>query len=139
MVEKNSSGQSIDSYCGKCRLNLDHTIMAMEGGVITRVRCKSCGSSHKFRSPLDVQKARKPKVKNNVGEAATAEIVWAANLAEAKGRERDYSMSSKYRIGDVVNHQTFGKGIVMKLYPNKCEMLFKDRERLMVQATESRD
>ncbi len=136
MLEKNSAGQNIDSYCGKCKLNLDHTIMAMEGETISRVRCKSCGSSHKFRGPLDVQKVRKPKTKNGVGEAATAEIVWAAGLAEAKGRERDYSMSSKYRIGDIVNHQTFGKGIVMKLYANKCEMLFKDRERLMVSANE---
>jgi hypothetical protein len=70
-------------------------------------------------------------VKKGLGEAATAEIVWAAGLAESKRKERDYSMTAKYRIGDIVNHQTFGKGIVTKLYANKCDMLFKDRERLM--------
>jgi hypothetical protein len=136
MLEKNAAGQNIDSYCGKCKLNLDHTIMAMDGEAISRVRCKSCGTSHKFRGPLDAQKVRKLKTGIGAGEAAAAEIVWAAGLAEAKGRERDYSMSSKYRIGDIVKHQTFGKGIVMKLYANKCEMLFKDRERLMVSANE---
>jgi len=131
MVEKILVGQNIDSYCGKCKLSLEHTIMVMEREVISKVRCKSCGSSHKFRSPLDAQKVRKPRAKKGAGEAATTEIIWEAGLAEAKGKERDYSMSSKYCIGDIVNHQTFGKGIVMKLYANKCDMLFRDKERLM--------
>jgi hypothetical protein len=42
----------------------------------------------------------------------------------------------KYRIGDIVNHQTFGKGVVLKLYTHKCDMLFKDRERLMASTNE---
>jgi len=136
MLEKISAGQNIDSYCGKCKLSRDHTIMTTDGEAIAKVRCKLCGSTHKFRSPLDAQKVRKPRAKKGDGEAATTEIVWAAGLAEAKGKERDYSMASKYRIGDIVNHQTFGKGIVMKLYAKKCEMLFKDRERLMVSTNE---
>jgi hypothetical protein len=135
MLEKTSAGQNIDSYCGKCKLSLEHTVMTMEGEVAGKVRCKNCGSLHKFKSPLDAQKVRKPRAKKG-GEEATAEIIWAAGLAEAKGKERDYSMVSRYRVGDIVNHQTFGKGIVMKLYTNKCEMLFKDRERLMVSTNE---
>jgi hypothetical protein len=75
-------------------------------------------------------------VKKGAGEEETAEIVWAAGLAEAKGKERAYSMDSKYRVGEIVNHQTFGRGIVMKLYANKCDMLFKDRERLMASTNE---
>lgn len=39
-------------------------------------------------------------------------------------------------IGDIVNHQTFSKGIGMKLYANKCDMLFKNRERLMAPTNE---
>jgi hypothetical protein len=31
-------------------------------------------------------------------------------------------------------HDRFGKGVVLKLYTNKCDMLFKDRERLMASA-----
>ena len=55
-------------------------------------------------------------------------------MAAAKGKEHVYSMAAKYRVGDIVLHQTFGKGIVLKLYVNKCDMLFKDRERLMATA-----
>lgn len=131
MLEKNSAGKNIESYCTKCKVNLDHTIMVMDGETIGKVRCKNCGSSHKYRNSLVVQKVRKPRAKKGAGEEATAKIVWEAGLAEAKGKERDYSMAEKYRVGDIVNHQTFGRGIVMKLYVNKCDMLFKDRERLM--------
>ncbi len=136
MLEKNSAGKNIESYCGKCRLNLDHTIMAMDGDAIAKVRCKTCGSSHKYRNPAEAQKVRKPRAKKGAGEEATAEIIWQAGLAEAKGKESDYSMAARYRVGDVVNHNTFGKGIVMKLLANKCEMLFRDKERLMVSANE---
>lgn len=134
MPDMHKQGQDIGSSCGKCRLNLEHTIMEMAGTAIARVRCKSCGGWHKFRDPLAVKKVRKPRVKESAGEAATAEIVWAAGLAEAKGKERDYRMDAIYRVGDIINHQTFGKGIVTKLYADKCDMLFKDKARLMAAA-----
>jgi transcription elongation factor Elf1 len=129
MQEKNSVGKAVDFYCGKCNLNVDHTIVEMAGEAIAEVTCKSCGSSHRIGDPLAVKKVRKPRAKKDAKEAA--EIAWTAGLEGAKGKERDYSMASKYRIGEIVNHQIFGKGIVMKLYVNKCDMLFKDRERLM--------
>lgn len=131
MLEKNSAGRNIESYCTKCRLNLDHTIMATSGEEIARVRCKTCGTSHKFKGLADARKIGKPRAIKRGVEEATAEIIWENSLAEAKGIKRDYDVSVKYCIGDVVNHQTFGKGIVVKLYTNKCSMLFKDKERLM--------
>jgi hypothetical protein len=129
MLEKKSIGKDVESYCGKCKVSRDHTVMTMDGETIVKVRCKMCGSMHKFTTPLDAPKIRKPRAKKDAGEVA--ETVWASSLAGAKGKERDYSMTLQYRVGDIVNHQLFGKGIVMKLYANKCDMLFKDKERLM--------
>jgi hypothetical protein len=131
MQEKIKTGQNIDSYCGKCKQSSEHTIMALDNETVSKVRCRSCGSTHKFKSPADAAKVRKPRKKQCAGEGAAAEIVWAAALAKAKGDGCDYRMAAHYRIGDIVNHQTFGKGIVLKLYVNKCGMLFKDGERLM--------
>ncbi|HTF99087.1 MAG TPA: hypothetical protein VK654_00700 [Nitrospirota bacterium] len=135
MQATKSAGSSIDSYCGKCKLNLDHTVMTMDGETISKVRCKTCGSMHKFRGVVDTSKVRKPRTKTSAAEeAATAEIVWEAGLTKAKGKEREYDMAAKYSVGDVVNHATFGKGIVVKIHVNKCDMLFKDKERLMASA-----
>lgn len=131
MLERNSAGRSIESYCTRCKLNLDHTIMATDREEIVRVRCKTCGTTHKFKGLADARKIRKQRTLKSAGEEATAEIIWETGIAEAKGKERDYDVSVKYGIGDVVNHQAFGKGIVVRLHTNKCSMLFKDKERLM--------
>jgi hypothetical protein len=129
MQEKITAGQNTDSYCGKCKVSREHTIMTMDGETAAKVRCTICGSMHKYKNPLDALKVRKPRSKKD--DPAAAEVLWATGLAEAKGKERVYDMTSKYRIGDIVNHHTFGKGVVMKVHCNKCDMLFKDKERLM--------
>lgn len=126
-----SAGKNIESYCTKCKLNLDHTIVAMEGEAIARVKCNTCGSRHKFRDPANPGKVRATGARK-AGEAApSAAAVWEAALGEAKGKERTYEMNAQYRIGDVVLHPVFGKGVVQKLYANKCDMLFQDKTRLM--------
>jgi CxxC motif-containing protein len=134
MLETITAGDNIASYCTKCKLNLDHAVVAMTGEAIVKVKCKTCSSVHKFKDPADVKKPRIAKKK--VDAVKTAETLWETSLSETKGKERAYDMSGKYRIGDIVLHNTFGKGIVRKLYLNKCDMLFKDKERLMASANQ---
>jgi hypothetical protein len=138
MQESNLTGQNIDSYCTKCRLNSEHTIMIMDAEKVSKVRCKTCGSTHRYKRPVEegAGAVRKAGAKRGAGEAATSEMIWQAGLAKAKTKEREYSMTEQYRIGDIVNHGTFGKGIVLKVYVNKCGMLFKDGERLMASANQ---
>lgn len=129
MIRKYSAGDNIASHCTKCKLMLDHVIVAMDGEVIAKVKCKTCGSAHKYRSEED---AKRPVRAGRKAEPhKSAEAVWELCLAEAKGRERIYDRGEKYRIGDIVDHQVFGRGVVRKLYLNKCDILFKDKERLM--------
>lgn len=132
MLEKSAVGDSIVSYCTKCKQGLDHNVVSLEENAVAKVKCRTCGSTHKFRDPAAVKKSRAPKKREDA--IKTAEMLWEACLAEAKGKERVYAMSDKYRIGDIVLHDTFGKGVVRKTYANKCDMLFKDRERLMASA-----
>ena len=136
MKENNSAGKSVESYCGKCKVNRDHTIMTTDGQTIARVRCKECGSLHKFRDVAELRTIRKAGAKTIAQEQAATALVWETGLAAARGKARDYDMAAAYRVGEVVNHNTFGKGIVLKVHLNKCEMLFKDRERLMVSANQ---
>ncbi len=133
-MESNSAGNSIESYCGKCKVNRDHTVMTTDGEAAARVRCKTCGSVHKFRAPGATYKVRRAGTKTVAQEQAAAAIVWETGLAAAKGKEREYDMSAAYRVGEIVNHRTFGKGIVLKIQLNRCNMLFKDAERLMASA-----
>lgn len=129
MLEKVSAGENIASYCTKCKLILDHIIVAVDGEEIAKVKCMTCGSAHKYRSAAVVAKPRSPRKKEDAAKAG--EVLWESCIAEAKGKERTYDMGGKYRIGDIVLHHVFGKGVVRKLYLNKCDVLFKDKERLM--------
>jgi CxxC motif-containing protein len=132
MLEKRSAGEQIVSACTKCKLALDHTIVAMVGEAIAKVKCKTCGSIHKFRDPADVGKLRATRTKES--PAKTSEALWEACIAEAAGSEREYDMTAKYQVGDLVLHTIFGKGVVRKLSVNKCDILFKDKERMMASA-----
>ena len=134
MLEKILAGENIASYCTKCKLGLDHTIVAMDGEKIAKVKCKTCGSTHKFRDPAAPPKARSPRAKTGDGTKTSPATIWEAGIAGAKGKEHVYSMVAKYRVGDIVLHDRFGKGVVLKLYMNKCDMLFQDKERLMASA-----
>jgi hypothetical protein len=129
MIRKYSAGENIASYCTKCTLMLDHVIVAMDCETIVKVKCKTCGSMHKYRNSEDAKRTRSSAKK--LDPHKSAEAMWELCLAEAKGRERIYDRGDKYRIGDIVDHQVFGRGVVRKLYLNKCDILFKDKERLM--------
>ncbi len=132
MLEKFSEGESIPSYCTECKLNLDHTIVAVNGAEIVKVKCMACGSTHKYRNASAIVKRRSPRKKEDT--ARTNEVFWETCLAASKGKEITYEMTGKYHVGDIVLHHVFGKGIVRKLYLNKCDVLFKDKERLMASA-----
>src|SRR5271169_1982132 len=43
------AGGEVDALCGKCKLVLAHTVLAMVGKTIARVRCNTCGTDHAFR------------------------------------------------------------------------------------------
>jgi hypothetical protein len=134
MLEKRSAGENVSAYCTKCKLISDHVIIAMagDGETLEKVKCRTCGSAHKYRPTADTKSGKAVKKKGDA--IKTAELLWESCLAEARGKERVYEMSGKYRIGDVVLHNTFGKGVVRKIYFNKCDVLFKDKERLMASA-----
>lgn len=55
-------------------------------------------------------------------------------LAEtAKGKKpRPYSMSGLFRTGDVIDHNTFGMGVVISALNKQMEVVFSDHPRILV-------
>ena len=126
MLEKLSAGENIASYCTKCKLVIDHAIVAMDGETIAKVKCKTCGSAHKYRSAADVKPARTPKKKEDA--IRTAEVLWETCVAEAKGKERAYDMAGKIRGGGGGLPKNLGKRGGRKVFFNKCGGLFQGTE-----------
>src|SRR5262245_25574499 len=51
-LERNNlkPGGTIDSWCGKCKMVLAHTIEAMVGNKPARVHCNTCNSQHAYKA-----------------------------------------------------------------------------------------
>lgn len=136
-----SAGDIIEARCTKCRAVFNHTIVAMVGTRVVRVQCNTCGGQHNYHSPQEEKKtaerstARRPATgeKPRRSAAAAGPSEWEGAMA---GRDPDsaipYAMDASFRADALVNHPTFGIGIVTAVIkPNKVEILFRDGRKLL--------
>lgn len=42
-------GDTVEDYCSRCKLSLDHSVVAMSGEEVLKVLCRTCNSEHKYR------------------------------------------------------------------------------------------
>src|SRR4051812_33121165 len=133
-----SAGETVEARCTKCRQVLNHTIVAMVEEKIVRVKCNTCNGMHNYH-PVAPEKpakgvaqrktpttggVKKDSPKKNSSFQDQEE--WSAlrphmNLEKAV----TYSMTAKYRLADLIDHASFGLGVVKTIpAPNKMEVLF---------------
>jgi hypothetical protein len=144
------AGGEVDSYCTKCRLVLNHRIIAMVGPKPRKVECSTCGSHHLFRAtPPGVKperdgagagrsEPRAPRV-SHVTRAEAArqdrEKTWEkATFGKAVTDFRRYTVTATFREGELVRHSKFGDGFVTRIVDaSKVEVMFKDETRMLAQ------
>jgi len=140
-----SAGDIVETRCTKCRVIMNHTIVAMVGEQIVKVECNTCHSVHKYHATKEAKEQKSPSVTRTArtpsasprrerrDPAAEAAAEWESLLAGVDPeRALPYDMNGVYRVKSLVAHPTFGLGVVMQLIqPNKMELLFRDgRKRL---------
>lgn len=59
-------GEVVDDYCPRCRLIMNHGVMALQEAEILKVRCNTCQNEHPYR------RGRMPKKKDPLKEAYDA-------------------------------------------------------------------
>ena len=152
MTKAPRAGGEIDSYCTKCRLVLNHRIIAMLGAKPARVECSTCGSHHNYRPRAPGDKAEstgrtrssssgEPRATRSSGlakaEAArvSREQTWEKAIAgRAVGDFRRYNVGATFQEGDLIRHAKFGDGVVTRvLDPRKVEVLFKEEAKTLAQ------
>ena len=57
----NRLGDIIDDHCTRCHMLTDHSVVAMVGEEVKKVRCRTCNHEHDFRHGKGGQK-KKPKL-----------------------------------------------------------------------------
>lgn len=134
-------GKEILSHCSKCKLILAHIIVTMKSATeADKVQCKTCKSTHTFKDPsAPKKKASIDRVIKNArvssGRKATESVseLWTKAMNKSTVSSKEYSTKDSFQTGDVINHPTFGQGIVEKLIDNnKIEVLFKDDYRTLM-------
>jgi hypothetical protein len=159
-TKKPKTGGEIDAYCTKCKLDLNHRIIAMADGVVKKVECLTCRSHHLYRRPKterDAAHAQMEKRAEARKAAAAAAGAGGGTKAERAARaersEREqqsawehaiagkpstaftaYRISLTFGQGDLIHHPKFGDGVVARVIDqNKVEVLFRDGPRTMAQ------
>ena len=128
--------QSITTSCTKCKMELSHIVIChtMEG-IVARVKCRTCGSEHKYHPE---KKKTSRKTARVTGRTAASRKVPAAPDFEQfseKLRNREpvpYSLSGSFKVDDVINHTTYGMGLVTKVSRQRIWVLFFDGLRTLV-------
>ncbi len=139
-----SVGKEVLSYCSKCKLTLAHIIVTMKDSKTPdKVQCKTCKATHAFKDPsaakakTSVNKVIKTaKAKSRTGSRKSTETVgelWTKAINKNTTGTKDYTIKGSFITGDVIDHPTFGQGVVEKLIDNnKIEVLFQDDYRTLL-------
>lgn len=148
------AGGEIDAYCTKCRMDLNHRIVAMVGEDVKRVKCLTCDGEHNYRKPMaerEREKAQKemrraihaPKdgaslttsSSRSSSSKISPKLAWEKSIAgQPPTAFRPYSVKATFGQGELIRHTRFGDGVVARVIdPLKVEVLFEDGPRTMAQ------
>ncbi|MCL2778816.1 MAG: hypothetical protein FWD73_12515 [Polyangiaceae bacterium] len=153
------AGGEVDAWCTKCKLVLNHRVIAMVGPVPARVECSTCGSHHNFRARAPGEKAEKAEKTRPTSTRASGASGGSPSLHSARGSSRaaaaaidrarewekaiagkgirdfrPYRVSETFSEGELVKHSKFGDGVVTRILDaRKVEILFKDESRMLAQ------
>ena len=51
-------GDTIDDYCRRCRLLMNHYVVSMVNGEVRKVRCQTCYNEHDYQHGQDTGKKK---------------------------------------------------------------------------------
>ena len=121
-VKKFRPGDEILSYCGRCRQERTHQIIALNGvGRPDRVVCRLCQSSHLFRGG----KAGRVTPASKSGRSGQQA---PDSFQPDATPPRPYSGKEVYAAGDLILHPKFGHGRVLEARSGKISVKFGSSE-----------
>jgi hypothetical protein len=140
MERRISAGDTVESQCTRCKALLNHTIVAMVGNEVVRVKCNTCGSEHNHRPPKAAKPVRTPAARGTAAPktsrakvaAPSDESVWEEMIRPLDpDLAVPYSMSGTFRPNVLLSHPSFGIGVIAAAAPGKIEVVFKTGRKLL--------
>lgn len=130
MLKKIRLGDDAQAYCGRCKEERLHHVVALRSdGQIERVTCNYCQSTHRYRDP---QAAAAGAVKTRRTTAARSPEIKGRAASNAPARA--YSPRETYATGDNISHTKFGEGSVVEARAGKIDVRFGRELRTLLHA-----
>jgi hypothetical protein len=127
------------AWCGKCRLELTHVIVAMVSGKPARVQCKTCKAEHSYKrlggtAEATQRRSARPASAEPKRTTIRASVYWEEKVAKLSAKvPRRYAVNERFEASDLVEHPTFGLGIVESVRKDgKIVVLFRDGEKTLI-------
>lgn len=123
----------IVGYCTKCKLELNHRIVRVDGGKPKRALCLTCNNEHAYRKSAPAKPGeKKPRAKRSSAVKVDQEAEWQAKLEKKTKPPKPYGMDKTFLLDDHIEHQSFGLGLVISLiHPDKINVYFHDGVKTM--------
>lgn len=127
----------VKARCPVCGEVQNHTVIKMVDEKTARIRCNACCTTGLYngKTPAKAGKnARKAPVSRKAREAQAAKEreTWVALQPGMEEKAVVYSMTGTYHVRDVVQHGSFGLGLVTReVGPHKIEVLFEEGKKLL--------
>ena len=133
----NKVAKDVVAYCVSCKMDLAHTVVAMDGETVKKVLCNTCNKENVYRAPKG-EKAptnkKKPVRKTRAKKIVAPDVLWEKALEPAQNLlSKLYTIDGSFESGEKIDHKTFGLGLITKLIqPNKMEVIFKEGTKIMI-------
>lgn len=139
-------GDDVDSWCTRCKMNLNHRIIAIVGADIKRVECLTCGSHHNYRPPKNEGPDKKRSTGQKSNSSSTSRSSKKTSATRAKGEwttfmkekpedlaPRPYALSQNYQPGEYIEHPILGTGKVLEILgKEKIHVVFEEGRKILL-------
>ena len=133
MSEEPKVGGETQAWCTTCKKMNEHVIVALVGERPAKVECVSCHKQHVFRAgPPGIKSAKSgTRTRKSSPSLPAAEPIDLAALVAGRPT-RGYDPNTRFAVGEVVTHPSFGIGLVTLLPgPQKVEVAFQIGAKLL--------
>src|SRR5438067_14243 len=133
-MSKKKLGGTVDSWCGKCKMILAHTIEALVGDKPARVHCNTCQSQHSYKAHAPTPATRTARTREPGAAPKTRATKYQTLLRDKEAAvAKNYSFKEVYEPGDVLEHPNFGRGVATAVKEgNKVEVLFESGSKVLI-------
>lgn len=109
---------------------MGHIIVSMsKEGKVEKCQCQTCKAVHKYKDP----EAKKTKRVSTKKPAVSNEQKWKDAQSKTSSSAKPYKMASNYSIDDIIEHTSFGRGVVLEVIENnKIKVIFETSEKVLI-------